>query len=245
MTIGQPRIRCASVPVHDVLASAGAAGMSGEKQRVAPMAVAGVLLGAFLAAAPIQIAKAHPHGWIEITVEVLFDEIGRVTGLRENWLFDEAYTAFAVEELGGSPSQQDIDALLGGIIRNLEEYAYFTKVKYNGEEVAFAPVTEASSALRGQRLDMTFLLRFEAPLDLKGSRLLYAIFDPTYYIEILHSESEDAVRLEAAPAGCTHHMIEPNPAMEAVALAAALDRTQTAGDGLGSLFAEWVEIECP
>src|SRR3546814_462775 len=145
----------------------------------------------------------------------------------------------------GRPSQDEIDTLLRENMKNLEPYTYFTKVERDGEDVAFGSVTDMSSALHGQRLGMTFVLPFESPIDLKGSSFVYAIYDPTYYIEMLHADSDDAIRLDAAPAGCAHRLIEPNPSMESLALAAALDRTQTAGDGLGALFAERVAVQCP
>lgn len=213
------------------------------------MAITCALLGAFLWFFPVRPAVAHPHAWIDVTVQILFDESGRVTGLREHWLFDPYYTTFATAGLGktsgGKPSQDEIDALMHGNMNSLNDYGYFTKVEHGSTDVLFAPVTEISSAFLGERLGMTFVLPFKSPIDLKGSSFMYAIFDPTYYIEMLHAESDDAIRLEAAPADCTHRLIEPNPTMESVALAAALDRTQTAGDGLGALFAERVAVQCP
>ena len=56
-----------------------------------------------LACAAIQtrVADAHPHAWIDVRVTVLFDGDGAITGLRQSWLFDEFYTAFATEGLDG------------------------------------------------------------------------------------------------------------------------------------------------
>ena len=61
---------------------------------------------------------------------------------------------------------------------------------------------------------------------------------------MLHAEVDDPIRLESAPAGCTFRLIDPIPSMEALSLAAALDRTQRASDSLGAQFAERVEIQC-
>ena len=101
-----------------------------------------------------------------------------------------------------------------------------------------------SSRLSGNRLKMSFYLSFKESIDPREWPLKYAIYDPTYYIEMLHVETDDAIRLADAPTDCTHRLIEPAPSMENVMLAQALDRTQTAGDGLGALFAETVEIRC-
>lgn len=209
-----------------------------------------VLMMWLMAAIAVRPAQAHPHAWIDVTVEVLFDGDGRAIGLRETWLFDEYYTVFALEGLGtdaaGKPSQAAIDDILRQNMENLKEYAYFTKVEFDGADVAFGPVTAMSSTLRGARLDMRFVVPFAAPLDLGKSPMTYAIYDPTYYIEMLHAETADAVRLVGAPPACTYRLVDPVPSLEAVALAAALDSTQRqAGDGLGAVFAERVTVRCP
>jgi len=193
--------------------------------------------------------SAHPHAWIDVTVDVLFDETGSVTGIREAWLFDDYYTAFVLEELSqgedGEPSQADIDGLMRANMENLKEYDYFTKIHRADEAVSFGPVAEMASSLEGSRLSMTFVLPFESKIDPAASGLTYAIYDPTYYVELLHAEVEDPIRLESAPPGCTVQLIDPIPSMEALSLAAALDRSQRAEDGFGAQFAERVDIRCP
>ena len=211
-------------------------------------ALAALLAGALLAALPARPTAAHPHAWIDVSVEVLFDAKGNVTGLRELWLFDEFYTAFAMEGLGkdgAAPSQHDIDAILARNMQNLKDYKYFTKVEHDGREIAFMPPTEMSSRLNGTRLEMSFVVPFDLPLALGGKPATYAVFDPSYYIEMLHAEANDAIRLKAAPAGCGFRLLKASPSLDTVAFAASLDRTQSAGDGLGALFAERVELRCP
>ena len=53
--------------------------------------VAGALLGLAWGAS----AQAHPHVRIDVKVEAVFNDSGEVVGLRELWIFDELYTAFA------------------------------------------------------------------------------------------------------------------------------------------------------
>jgi ABC-type uncharacterized transport system substrate-binding protein len=91
---------------------------------------------------------------------------------------------------------------------------------------------------------MTFTLRLAEPVDPAKDHLTYAVYDPSYYIEILHIEAPDAITLMGATERCSHELIRPNPAAEAVALAAALDQAATAEQGFGALFAERVHIRC-
>lgn len=193
-------------------------------------------------------ATAHPHVWIDVAMEVVFEQ-GKVTALRQIWLFDDYYTAYATEGMDGDgdgqPDAARLQELLKENMGNLEEYGYFTEVTSGGSVVPFGPVVEMASRMTAARLEMTFLLPLAVPLDVRDRGMAYAIFDPTYYIEMLHAERTDAVRLSAAPAGCSAHLQKPDPTVEATSLAAALDRTQSAGNGLGGLFAERVTVRCP
>lgn len=210
--------------------------------KIMGMALAGCLL------LPDGPAKAHPHAWIDVTVEVLFDGASRVKGLRETWLFDEDYTVFATEGFDrnhdGKPDPDKLAALLRENMRNLEEYRYFTRVKNDGVDVSYGKIREMSSHMAGNRLEMTFVLPLAEPVDAASHVLIYAIYDPTYYIEMLHAGGRKGIRLINAREGCRGELGQPDPAPEAVSLAAALDRTQSAGDGLGALFAEEVIVRC-
>ncbi|MFD2232580.1 DUF1007 family protein [Phaeospirillum tilakii] len=208
---------------------------------MSPTGRAVVALGlALLALAPGH-AAAHPHAWIDISVAVRFDADGRVTGLAESWLFDEFYSADTVGK--GDPAR--IDRLIKGIMRNLAGYGYFTRVHAGGREIALAPPPPASARMEAGRLRMDFLAPLAEPvIPTQAAPLTYAVFDPTYFIEMLHAEAKDAIRLEGAPPGCRFRLLQPHPDPKAVAAAAALDRTQSGGDGLGAQFAEKVEITC-
>ncbi len=207
-----------------------------------------LLFFAILSSAMPGHAIAHPHTWIDVTVEVVFEQ-GKAVGLRETWLFDDYYTAYATEGMDedgdGQPDARRLRALLEENMSNLAEYTYFTQVTRGGNDVAFAEVAEMSSRMAGTRLEMSFLLPLATPLDVGGPGMVYGIFDPTYYIEMLHAETRDAIRLTGAPAGCSTKLDKPKPTAEATSLAASLDRLQSAGDTLGAIFAERVTIRCP
>jgi len=58
-----------------------------------------ILLAIALVLAPLAAARAHPHGWIDIRTELLTDDDGRITAIRQAWLFDETYSAFVLDDL--------------------------------------------------------------------------------------------------------------------------------------------------
>lgn len=193
-------------------------------------------------------ASAHPHAWIDIRVTVLFDKAGRIFALRQNWMFDPLYTAFVLEGFqdakGKAPARRKMDDIMRENLENLKEYNYFTEVEAKSKKAKFTGVRDTKSDLVGKRLSMSFTLLLESPVDATTHPVSYSVYDPTFYIEILHAEKGTAVKLANAGVDCRHRLHVPKPNPEAVALAAALDRTQSAGDGLGKFFAETVTIRC-
>ncbi len=194
-------------------------------------------------------ARAHPHAWIDLSTTVLFDEAGRVAALRVHWVFDEFYTLYAVEGLDadgdGKADEEQLRELAKVNLESLSEYDYFTYMKVDGVQPAYDPVVDWETYMEEERLAMTFTVALLAPADPRRSDVSYAVYDPTYYIEVAHISGEP-VRLEGAvPEGCSFKLQYPDPDDEMALFAANLDQNETAGDGLGAFFAEHVAILCP
>ena len=193
--------------------------------------------------------EAHPHNWIDVRVEVRFDQTGRVSELRQRWLFDDYYSVFVTEGMDGdgdgSPDREALDALRDVILGNLCAHRYFTLVEQGDRQAAFGPPTERAVEMRGHRLELTFRLPLAQPLDPGREAVHYRLFDPTYYIEMVHAEADDAITLNSAPEGCRYRMEEPDPDPKMVAHAASLDAGVKGGTGLGIHFAQQVTIQCP
>lgn len=187
-------------------------------------------------------AKAHPHAWIDLETTVVFDDAGLVKGLRVGWLFDDFYSAFSLD--GVKPTQDALNILAETNLKNLSEYDYFTQITADGKKLATQKVTDYHTELRGKRLWLEFFVPLESGVDPKKSKLTYAVFDPTYYVEILHAETGDPIRLEGQAKGCGYRLTPPQPPEDISLMAAAMDQTQTAGDTIGDYFAEHVTLRC-
>jgi ABC-type uncharacterized transport system substrate-binding protein len=190
-------------------------------------------------------AAAHPHAWIDLQSTVLLDGKGRIVAIEQQWLFDEFYTLFSLDGL--KPSA-DRDPLLTELARvnlgNLRDYDYFTEISTGDVKVPLGTVEEFETALRSGRLWMRFVVPLDRPIDPREDQVKFAIFDPTYYVEMRHVKGTAiAFRGEQAD-GCSGRITPPNPSFETIMLAAAIDRNTTASDTLGELFAEKVEIAC-
>ena len=191
-------------------------------------------------------AVAHPHVWIDLRTTVEMDDQGRVSAIEQEWLFDPIYTAYV---LGGLDPQSDearkaLDDLLAESMSNLREYDYFMRVRADGERLTLDDARRYTAEMRGDRMLYRFTVPLGEPRNPRGHDLDVAVFDPTYYIEMLHLEGDVVAFQGGKTSGCSGRIIQPAPDMNAIALAQALDKNATADDTLGAQFAETVIITC-
>ena len=217
-------------------------------QRALPRSsVAGLVLIAAVTGIGFK-AQAHPHEWIDLRVRLIFDDDRRLTAVEQSWMFDPFFSAYVLDGLTEQrPDRAAIaakaDALGPEMVGNLAKHGFLNEWHFNGE-----PVTGLSGSFVGTRvtrdqLELTFRLDLDQPLELRGSRFEYSVFDPTYYIEILHARRH-LPELRGAPRGCRREIIEPDPPEDLTAFAASLDQNAESDDGLGIHFAERAVIEC-
>ncbi|HMN74397.1 MAG TPA: DUF1007 family protein, partial [Rhodoblastus sp.] len=83
------------------------------------------LAAAALVALLARPALAHPHVWVAARATVLFDKEGRIAGIRNDWTFDEMYSAFATQGLGQDgkpPTREELQPLAKTNIESLAEF---------------------------------------------------------------------------------------------------------------------------
>ncbi|MDA0656883.1 MAG: DUF1007 family protein [Proteobacteria bacterium] len=208
--------------------------------------------GATLLFAPSS-ATAHPHVWIDMTTQLLFDKNGFVRGMGIAWVFDPFYSAslhLRVKEIEKTGGKDPYGTFAKNMVGRIKEHGYFTEVTADTKRLAFSRhgATRAGGVAEGKdkgRFWVHFELILEKAVDPKRQNFVYAVYDPTFYIEILHREKRPAFTMEGIKEGvCRGRLIKPNPDAEAKTIAASLDKTQSAGNTLGRLFAERVSLQC-
>ncbi|KPQ20478.1 ABC-type uncharacterized transport system, substrate-binding protein [Halomonas sp. HL-93] len=195
---------------------------------------------------------AHPHGWIDISVRILTDDEGRVTGLHQTWQMDPFYSLVVFDELQrveGATLDEGLDQLGGEIRNNLASQGYFTEVRVEGERLPLGEVREYTAMQRDDRLTFIFILPFSSTPALSGSTLTYQVYDPTYYLEVVHEAegdepSDDALVLRKMPQ-CELSVLPADPDPERVMAASRLDADESGEPGLGRYFAETGRVVCP
>lgn len=194
-------------------------------------------------------ALAHPHVFVAVKSDILFGPDGRVTGVRHSWTFDDMYSAFALQGLGGrsgKPSQQELDALAKINVEQLEEAGFFTFVRAGGQRMEFGPATDYRTSVDDKRL---LTLHFTAPLKAPasaGRALTMQVYDPTYFVAF-EFEKASPVAMSAQPAGCSLNVIQPAPlAPEHQArLNDSMGANMSPGPDFGLKLAARVVVACP
>lgn len=188
-------------------------------------------------------AWAHPHAWIDLRTTFLMKD-GRIAAIEEEWLFDEFHTSYALSAVKGRIDRASLLDLAGRNLTNLKPYGYFTEISAAGRAVKADTVTSFDSAVRDKRLWLRFVLPLVAPINPRAGPVTVAIFDPSYYIEMLHQEGEPVYFRGHGAEACFGDIRAPKPSMRDIGRAAALDRTATPDTSLGRLFAQRIAIRC-
>jgi ABC-type uncharacterized transport system substrate-binding protein len=191
-------------------------------------------------------ALAHPHAWIDLDSRLLFDAAGRLEAIELDWLFDEFYTAFIAEEFvaAGPEPSAFLKQVAAENLANLREYDYFAELAQDGAKLAFGEVRRFETGLRDERLWLKFEVPLAAPAEPGAGPFELAVYDPTYYIEVLYHEGHAPQVAGVAADACEVFVMPPTPTAEQVSLAFMLDASQTGETGLGRHFAEVATIDC-
>ena len=204
---------------------------------------------AVVALAAASPALAHPHVFVAVKSVILFGSDGRVTGVRHSWTFDDMYSAFAIQGLGGrsgKPSQKELDALAKVNVEQLEEAGFFTFVRASGKQTEFGAATEQKITMDDKRI---LTLHFTAPLKepaSAGRALTMQVYDPSYYVAF-DLEKVNPVTMSGAPVGCSLNILQAKPlAPEYQArLNDSLGTNVSPGADFGLKLAARVVVACP
>ena len=203
---------------------------------------------ATLALACAGPALAHPHVFVVVTSEVVFDAQGRVSGISHSWTFDEMYSAFVTTGAGeeGKPvSTEQLQPLAEQNVSDLAEYGYFTLVKVPGQKVEFAkPQAIAMREDDKKLVTLTFTLPLKQPVK-ADKALTLQVYDPTYFV--FFDFAKNGVAMKGAPSGCSVSVTQPAPLGESEAkrLNEAFFSGLSPGADFGIKLASRATVACP
>jgi ABC-type uncharacterized transport system substrate-binding protein len=190
-------------------------------------------------------AAAHPHVWVKATSDLVYAPDGSITGIRQHWVFDDMFTAFAVQGLEskekGKFTRTELAPLAKVNIESLKEFAYFTFATADGKKAELAePLPDYWLDYKDDVLTLNFTLPFKQPV--KAKDLKIEIYDPTYFIDF--ELAKDApVHLVGAPAQCKFATELPRELTYAEGK--KLSDNPEAAANWGAFFANKIMVKCP
>lgn len=156
-----------------------------------------------------QPAAAHPHVYVDAALTFQVGENG-LTGLDQNWLFDEIFSNAIMSDLGldkeslATPAGQK--KLREGAFAYLANYGYFTFIENNGQRISVKKAENFHASLKDGRLVYDFTIPLDIPFDaMKDFRA--AVFDKEYYSDILLLK--DAIAFEVDGMAQVSHVVRP------------------------------------
>lgn len=199
------------------------------------------------------VAAAHPHVWVTMKSELLYDGKGAIVGVRHAWTFDDMFSTFAIQGLDtakpGVFTREELQPLAEVNVTALQEYSYFTFAKVNGKELNFGAPVDYFLELRPDKL---LTLRFTLPLKqpVKTTALNLEVFDPSYFVDFSFDEkAPDVVVLKGAPAGCKASLKslregEKAPQIELGDPRLEVPNPEDWGKSWGAQFANQISVKC-
>jgi ABC-type uncharacterized transport system substrate-binding protein len=198
-------------------------------------------------------ALAHPHVWATVRSEIVLGENHQITGIRQNWTFDEFYTAMAVEGLDtnkdGVYSKEELAPLAKVNVDSLKEFDYFTFVHFDGEDdklIKLKPPVDYWIDYDKNVLTLHFILPLEKPVDTHGKPVAVDVYDPSFFVAFGFA-TENPVKLAGADTkGCAAKIILPDPetAADTKALTESFFTQLGPNSNFGSQFAQTVTVSC-
>ncbi|WP_293856292.1 DUF1007 family protein [uncultured Alsobacter sp.] len=202
------------------------------------------LIAAFLMAAP-HAAQAHPHVWVTVKAELLFEPSGKVKAIRQHWTFDEGYSSFAIQGLDtnkdGIYSREELAELAQVNTDALAESGFFTVLKLDGKRADFGKPSEEWLEHDGKVLTLHYLLPLATPASAKRT-LILDVNDPTFFVDFSYAEIDQPVTLTGGGAGCAIQITRPKKPDMAMS---KLSEDYFANANMGLQFASKVIVACP
>ncbi|HZM08484.1 MAG TPA: DUF1007 family protein [Methylocella sp.] len=208
-----------------------------------------LLLSTIFVALLTGAAAAHPHVWVTARAQVVFNAQGEIEAIRNAWVFDEMYSAFATQGLGKDGqllSKDELAPLAKTNVESLAEFDYFTYAKAANQKIEFGAPEDYSLE---QRQDKLVVLRFTLPLKNPASAaraFSFQVYDPTYFVAF-EMEKDDPVAMTGAPKGCSINILGTKPLAvdDTKKLSEAFFSGLSPGTDFGVKLASRILVACP
>ena len=198
-------------------------------------------------------AEAHPHVWVDMQSDVVFNDQGLISAINLTWTFDDAYAQLALDGLDtdgdGVYSQAEIEPLTKENMESLKGYDYFTAVRFDGQKQPIGKVTESGQIWSNDKLQLHFRVPLKTPLDPVKGEFVLKVYDPEFFVALDYIKDDPVTVIGNIPKQC-HLMVKPVPtnaeidSTRQMLASKGTDWKPENNEDFGALFAQAVTIQC-
>ncbi len=209
------------------------------------------LLPALLLAGAAAPAAAHPHVFVDATVEVL-TEAGAVTGVRLLWTYDDFFSLMLTEDLGIDTDGDLVltDAEAGALEASVTEwppdFAGDLLISSGDHDLPLAPRADHGVTFSEGRIIEAHRRPLATPAPAMTSSVSIEVFDPNYYV----AYTVTGVTVTGDPS-CQATLVRADPVAAQAEVDAVWAGLDVAGAGpdvqlpaIGGAFSDRVEVRC-
>lgn len=205
-----------------------------------PLALGLMALG-FAASA----AQAHPHVYVTMKSEIVYDAEGRMTGIRHHWTFDDMFSSYATQGLEskekGKFTREELQPLAEVNVTSLKEFDFFTQGKLDGKKAEFEQPVDYFLEQKDDLLTLHFTLPLKTPVATKTIDL--EIYDPLYFVAFEFGDKEP-ITLKGAPASCKLTTVKLGDETQAKSLSESIFSRPDPNNPFGAQFANKIAVKC-
>jgi ABC-type uncharacterized transport system substrate-binding protein len=195
---------------------------------------------------------AHPHIFVDTSLEVIFDDTGAVSALRIGWTYDDLTSLLIIEDRALDPDGDGIlapEAIAGlqGFDMQWEAgFAGDTYAQMGGQKLTLSAPSEFTASYAQGKLSSTHLRRFVPAVDIGQGPLVVQSYDPGFY----SAYAVVGQPLLTGRADCTVAVIAPDTDAADTALLAQLAAVPADIDlemqfpDVGASYADQVVVTC-
>jgi ABC-type uncharacterized transport system substrate-binding protein len=159
-------------------------------------------------------AFAHPHVFITMVSELVYDTDGSIKAIKHAWTFDDMFSVFATQGIEakkkGEFTREELMPLAKTNVESLKDFDYFTLGKANEKKVDFAdPPADYYVEFKNDLLTLYFTLPLKSPV--KAKELAIEVYDPSYFVDFSFAD-KDPVKAVGMPAQCKVSTLRPGDA---------------------------------
>ena len=145
--------------------------------------------------------QAHPHVWVTGAATLKF-EAGQLVRVGMRWQFDQFFSQVLSgdfdKDQDGKFSPEETKAMFDQVFTSLKDFGFFTHFRVDDAEVDFTGAENFTTTLDKGELVYLFDLKLAKPIDPAHSKVQFAVFDPTIYVDIILG-GDKPVTIEGMP----------------------------------------------